>query len=1113
MSLSMRKINRWLRTLGLNEYQDLFADNDIDFDILPELTKRDLKELGLSLGQRKKILKAIAQLKKADSTFDKREAERRQLTIMFCDLADSTAMSANMDLEVFRELILAFQTTVTKVIRYYDGFIARYMGDGLLVYFGYPCAHEDAPERATRAGLDIIDAISKLEFPDNLQLQVRIGIATGLVIVGDMIGEGVAEECAAVGNTPNLAARLQSIASRNTVLISDLTHRLIVGQFEMEALGLKSIKGIDFPVPVYRVLKVVKMSRFAASSWKGYAPLVGRNAELKALQGHWQQVTHGTGHAVLIGGEPGIGKSRLVEEMRERLSPDSNVLIRYQCSPYYQNSAFYPVIEQLEVSAGFSPGDDDQLKKQKLKDSLRHLGSHVDQAIALLGPLLSLSNSEFPTPHLAPAQQKKEIIELFLQQLKVAAKLSPIIIIVEDIHWADSATLEVLEAFVTNIQSFAGLLVATHRPDMPNLDWMNPSVYVSKLNLTRLRAGDSKELTKCIAADNSLSAELIEHIIAKTDGIPLFIEEFTRSLLESELIESEQSAYRINGQVVTTAVPNTLQDSLMARLDHLGQAKGIAQRGAAIGRLFHWDLLKAISPESDDKLRDGLEILINSGLVRRKYLNKQEAYEFKHALVRDSAYNSLLTPERFTLHKVVANALLTRFPDIVEKTPEWLAYHLTLSEQYSIAVEFWLQAGNIAANRSAYPEALTHFNKGIELLSKLANTIETARIGAALYNGLGNVMLVTAGIDTPAVRNCFERAQQYSEQAADTQASFSALFGLWVHHLNVPQLQDARRYAQKFNVLAAKQTDSGAQLQAHHVIGSIDLLAGNFSQVIYHTQQTHPLYDIEVHHDHKFIYGGHDPGSCALQNEAFGQCMLGDLARSVTLVSEAVALAEQLQHPFSMVLAYVFAAIIHERLGDIPQMEIHSLKADEISQRYGVKWAPLPALLGQVLANTGEHKESVDCMLQGLSAEKTIGTKFMRYYQILLLAEELIVIGRMEDALHEIDKALIESSAVGVNWCDAELYRLKADVLNKLGASQLDVENYYQLAIHIARSQQSKFYELRAAKNLALHWQSLGKNQQAFELLNPVYKNFKDNCEAIDLKEAENILVNLSNCY
>jgi class 3 adenylate cyclase len=784
----MEPIEEWLQTLGLPQYGPAFVEADIDPSVLPDLTEADLERLGVTLGHRKRLLRAIAALAEAAPTAPPipaaaagREAERRQVTVMFCDLVGSTALSARLDPEDLREVIGRYRACVTQTASGFDGFVAKYMGDGVLVYFGYPQAHEDDAEQAVRAGLALVNAVGALEAPGRLQL--RIGIATGLVVVGDLIGAGSAREQAIVGETPNLAARLQALAEPNAIVIAESTRRLIGGLFELADLGPQSLKGFAEPQRAWRVVAENRaLGRFEALR-SGATPLIGREEEIELLLRRWTRAKRGEGQVVLLTGEAGIGKSRLTATLMERVAGEPHTRLRYFCSPQHTDSALYPIIGQMERAAGLAQDDAPRAKLDKL-DALLAQSATSPEDSRLLAEMLSLANDgRYPILALPPEQQRARTLAALLAQVEALARQFPVLMIFEDAQWSDPTSLEALGRTIDRIAKLRVLLVMTFRPEYAP-PWIGQS-QVTALTLTRLATGEAGTLIDRVAGNHALPAGVRRDIIERTDGIPLFVEEMTKAVLEA----GSERAARDAGAAVPTAVavPASLHASLMARLDRLGAAKRVAQIGAAIGRDFLHALLVAVVGEPEAELDAALDRLIAAGLLFRQGVPPHATYLFKHALVRDAAYGTLLRDGRRALHARIADILERRFAEIAERRPELLARHYAEAGLIERAANLWGKAGQQSLERSALVEAIEQLSRALALIAELLTTTalrrEQLRLQVALITPLAHVKGYASPETSAAAeqaRLLIEQAQTLGEAPDDPLLPFAALYGMFV---------------------------------------------------------------------------------------------------------------------------------------------------------------------------------------------------------------------------------------------------------------------------------------------------------------------------------------------
>src|SRR5271166_1478511 len=754
-------VGDWLRSLGLGEYESVFRDNQIDGEILPNLTGDDLNELGVaSVGHRRKLLSAIAELSATPAgptavtathseTLLPDAAERRQLTVMFCDLVGSTAMSARLDPEDVRQVMRAYQDACSGVVARYDGFVAKFLGDGIVAYFGYPGAHEDDASRAVHAGLEIAEAVSGLWTLAREKLAVRIGVATGLVVVGDLVGQGSAQEQAVVGDTPNLAARLQGVAEPGGVVVSSSTRRLLGDRFRLRDLGRHAVKGLAEPVDAWEALGVsASESRFEAAHSARLTKLVGREKETELLPRLWAKARAGEGQIVLISGEAGIGKSRLATWLTETIANEPHKRLRYQCSPYHRDSALHPFVQHFQRAAGFALEDDPTVRLDKLEAVLSETTDRTSEVAPLIASMLSIPlDNRYPPLGLSPAQQRRQTLSALLDQMEGLARQKPVLILFEDAHWADATSLDVLDLAIQRLRRLPVLLLITYRPEF-EAPWKGlPDV--ATLELRHLDPSEAQTLAERVTGGRKLPAEVLAQILAKTDGVPLFVEELTKNVLESGLLIEDGERYRLDRPLPPLAIPSTLQGSLMARLDRLATVKEIAQIGAAIGREFSYPLLHAVVGRDEPPLKAALAQLVDSELVFRSGEPPDARYVFKHALVQDTAYESLLKSRRQILHRRIAETLREKFPDVVEAEPELVAHHFTQAGLTEPAIEYWGKSGDLALRRSAFKEAIAHLGKAIEMTEALMGSEEQTSGRLRLQVSYGNAMIAAHGHGAP----------------------------------------------------------------------------------------------------------------------------------------------------------------------------------------------------------------------------------------------------------------------------------------------------------------------------------------------------------------------------
>jgi class 3 adenylate cyclase/predicted ATPase len=1115
----MQEISDWLEKLGMSEYGQRFAENRIDFSVLRYLTDQDLKDIGVPLGHRRKLLAAVAELadEPAPSAPEaqpepahQNTAERRQVTVMFADLVGSTALSARMDPEDLREVISAYRNCVVDTVHRFDGFVARYMGDGVLVYFGYPQAHEDDAERAVRAGLELIAAATTVD--TRVSLQSRVGIATGLVVVGDLIGSGNAQEHGMVGKTPNLAARMQGIAEPNMVVICDSTRRLIGNLFELRDLGHRELKGIGEPVQAWAPLRSSTVaSRFEALRAPGLIPLVDREEECELLRRRWSRAKSGEGQVVLLSGEAGIGKSRLTAALQENLADEMQVRLRYFCSPQRTDSAFYPISGQMERAIGLAPDDTPQTKLDKLDAMLARTATSVEDA-ALLAEMLSLANDgRYLTLDLTAEQRRQRTLDALVRQIEALAGSHPVLMIFEDAHWADPTSLEALGQAVDRIASLRVLLIVTFRPEFEP-PWIGRP-YVTALTINRLAQREVVMMIEHVVGDKVLPANIREDIIERTDGIPLFVEEMTKALLEAG---SESAAEDAAAAVplATLPVPATLHASLMARLDRLGPAKEVAQIGAAIGRTFSHSLLAAVVRQPEAKLESALARLIAAGLLFRQGVPPHATYLFKHALVQDAAYGTLLRKPRRDLQARIAETLETQFPDLAERHPELLAHHYTEAGLIEKSAAFWGKAGQRSLERSALVEAAEQLTRALAQIATLPQTPELRREQIQLQVDIITPLMHVKGYAAPETKAAAERARLLIEQSEalgeppeDPLLLFSVLHSFWTTSFVAFNGDALRELASHFLDLAEKRRATIPLMIGHRIMGSV-LHTGAFVEGREHLDRAIALYNPTAHRPLAARFG-QDVRVAALSYRSWALWMLGYPEAALADTSRALEEAREIGQAASLMYALVHASIIHIQCGDYSAASAEADELVSLAEEKGASfWKALGmSVQGCLLVLGGKAADAVRMIISSITALRSTGSTLWMPMRLPYLARAYAELGQFGDAWGYIDEALRVAETAREKWHEADIYRMAGEIaLLSPQRAPAKAETYFERALAVARAQQAKSWELRAAMSLARLWRDEGKRREARDCLAPIYDWFTEGFDTLDLRQAKALL-------
>jgi class 3 adenylate cyclase/tetratricopeptide (TPR) repeat protein len=1053
----MSEMRDWLLKNKLEQLDELFEANDIDLDVLPELSEADFEKLGLSLGNRRRLLKALAEgdgqaaKPKSQESDAPGGPERRQVTVLFCDMVGSTALSGAIDPELLGDLLRRYQQAAAGAIGRFGGFIAKFMGDGILAYFGFPRAFEDAGERAVRAAINILAEVSGVAGPDGVPIRARIGIATGLVVVGEIIGTGPAQERTIVGETPNLAARLQALAAPGAILISESTRSLLGGLFKLEPMGENELKGIGRAVRVWRVLgEEAVESRFAAIRDRGKLPLVDRVEAMGLMLDRWRSACAGEGQIVTALGEAGIGKSRAIEALQDALAGQPHTRIYLQCSPYHSDSALYPVIQHLGRAARFVAGDSPTIRVEKLGALFARRAGSDATTIPLLAELLSLPE---PTPlSLTPAQRKAATIGLLVDEIVRLGKDDPVLLIVEDAHWIDASTLDLMTRMADSIGQARLLALVTARPDFAP-PWL-AQPHATSLTLSRLDREESAQLVANVLTTNSLSAETVDAIVTKTDGVPLFVEELTKSVMEAA---SEGGA----------TVPATLKDSLTARLDRLGEARESAQIAAVIGRQFAFSLLAVMVPKSDAELESALEKLVAADIVFPEGRSLERSYSFKHALVREAAYESLLLSRRREWHECAARALEERFPEFVTNEPELLAHHFSEAGLAGPACDYRMRAGERAIRRAAYSEAIAHFSMGLKEAEKLPDTAERMRRELEFLLKLGPAFMVTRGMGSVEAEDAFQKAAEISAAAGNDPTTFRAKWGLWMI-ANIGRKAAAPRRAHELLALAQRSGDGDLLLEAFHCRWSTAFFRGDVAETIENSRIGVETYDINRHRHLGHAFAGHDPGVCARNCGGVAYHVSGEPKVAEEYMARSLELCGALDQPNDWAFALYSCGACRQVVGDRDGALAFARRSVTISEKFGLlPWrAGSLVLVAWATAMGGAVTDAARLIEAEIEQATSAGSVVI--YNLALAAEVMLAANRPRDGIALLDRANAGLEEPGVGWYLPEIYRLRGECVLAIDRNNKeDARRAFAAARDIANQQGAVILARRAEASLA----------------------------------------------
>jgi class 3 adenylate cyclase/predicted ATPase len=1111
----MTSTAEWLESIGLGEYAQRFAENAIDFSILRDLTDQDLKELGVLLGHRRKMLRAIAGLTEtslADSatepkTGSRDEAERRHLTVMFCDLVGSTALSTRLDPEEMWRVVASYQAAIAAVIGRYQGMIAQYMGDGVLAYFGYPVAQEDSAVQAVRASLEIVDKVGRLRTDVGAALQVRIGIATGTVVVSELLFSEISAEQAIIGETPNLAARLQTLAEPGTILICPSTRQLTGGYFNYRDLGPLSLKGWSRPIAATQVLGTSGVeSRFEAMHANKLPSLFGREEEIDLLLRRWRQATREEGRVVVLTGEPGIGKSHIALALNERLQSEPHITLRYFCSAHHTHSALFPFINQLERAAEFKHNDSPGEKLAKL-DALLSPSTDDPEHVAVLANLFALpTDNRYGLKDLTPQKRKEKTFEALSAQLNGLAARQPILLIFEDVHWIDPTSLELLAAIVEHAPQLRTLLLVTARPQFL-APW--PSYpHLTTIALTRLSRRDGAALVLGVTEGKILPKEVMDQILAHTDGVPLFIEELTKMVLEGGLLRERNGAYVLDGPLPPLAIPTTLQASLTARLDRLSPVREVAQIGAVAGREFHYELLNAVAGLPKQKLDESLDQLVHSELIFCRGEIPHAIYTFKHALVRDAAYAGLLKSRRVHMHAAIAKALEQEFPEVVQTQPEIIAYHYTEAGSYEKALHYWYDAGKKSVARSAHNEAVGHLEQGLKLIPNIDDPMLRKKAELLLQTLLGNTLRAIKGWSTDSVKHAYTRALQLCKETGLDEHAFPAVFGLWTWNFLRAALGETQTLAEHLLKTAENVDDSAYKVLAHEARGFTLFAQGNFAAA--HAELERSINLCEDTRATAYLdLSAQDPRVHVRSYDGMALWFLGYPDRALQICAEARRYADASRHPFSEAIVRSVSLRVHQFRGEAAVVASQADAAIAFCEQHEfVHYLAMALILrGWASASQGEFEKGITEIQEGLEKERATDALLLETYSLGLLADACIKNKHYGEAFDFLEQARLRLDEKNSEvFYAAEIYRLLGEAYLRSRQNLNQAKHYFHKGLEVAREQQAKSLELRGCLSICDLYEATESADKYHSELGHIYRSFTEGFNTTDLVKAKAML-------
>jgi class 3 adenylate cyclase len=1084
----MSDFTLWLQSLGLEKYSAVLASHDIDLTVVPDLTDQDLEKLGLSLGHRRKFLTAAAKLRPVmtsspvalvqvqPSDQPAPQVERRQVTVVFIDLVGSTALGSELDPEDLIRLLRQYRDACVAAVGKYDGYIAQYLGDGILVYFGFPVALEHAAELAVRAGLETVEKVGRLKRPDGLPLQCRVGIATGLVVTGAASDVGAAGEETVVGDTPNLAARLQSAAEPDCVLVSSSTHQLTGDFFDYSFLGEQAIKGFNEPVLVWKALREsAAESRFAAAHVAAAGPMIGRERELAFLYDSWQRATQGDGHVVLLAGEAGMGKSRLLEALAERVGGEPHRLLRCQCSPYHRNSVLFPLKTLLRHRLDIGRDLSTQENMDRIRRALERVGRHSRSSTLLLAELLEIPVEDTLSPlEMTPNQRKNETLAI-VEDLLMMALDGPVLLLLEDAHWSDQTTQTLIDRLLKRIGQEHALVLITHRPELKT-NW-SEHAQCTQINCKPIGQDHCAALIRQVANRMQIDDSLVREIITRSDGVPLFAQELTKAVMDLR-------------SVGPSAVPLTLQDSLMARLDRLGRAKEVAQVASVFGRQFSFALLEAVAGASPSDLRAALDRLRESGLVFEAGNEDGLSYSFNHSLVQEAAYESLSRSRRQVLHDEIARHLESRSTATGESEPTLIAHHYSRAGNGEKSFEFWLLAADRSGQRLAFAESVANLSSALAEAERVADPAQRTHLKLEAQLRLGATLALHMGPQSSEVELALEEARTLATTVSAGPQLFQATWGLYLNAARNQRLDKAELRGDELMTISREIGDEDLKFEALHHRWGFVYFKGQTKEMLQCTAEGIEQYDRDRHHRFSYVYAGHDPGACAYCVRALALGLAGR-ARSVRpALEDGFALVNSLQHPLTLAFFDSVACFALHIVGDAGGSREFAERLVQVSARYDFPATKAVGsfMLGAARALEGDPAPALEQMEP--SYEATFGYGFLGMLPGIIMADTLAGANRNQEALALVTRLLEGLRTPEEGVFVPELWRIRGKLVLRQSAGEArQAERYFGTAARIADKQGAMVYRLRAGTLLSRLLAEEGRREEAMTVLDRANSN------------------------